>query len=99
MSQVALRAGKNHLRFGLVDYSQRMPPIRPVFHPRKSAAIEVTDARSMANTPTATSPLLRLKVRLSPFPAGSQSRRKEKPGICPQFGVTKIALAVNPRTP
>src|SRR3981081_3704892 len=51
MSQLAVRAGKNHLRFGLVDYSQSMPPDSP----RQSAAIEVTDARSMAHPLTAMS--------------------------------------------
>ena len=50
MSQVALRAGKNHRCFGLVDHPPNMPRD---FAVSKSAAIEVTDATRMA----ASSPL------------------------------------------
>jgi hypothetical protein len=47
MSQVALRAGKNHRCFGLVDHPTNMPRDSP-FQSRESAAIEVTDATRMA---------------------------------------------------
>jgi hypothetical protein len=81
-----VRACKNHLRFGLGDYSQSMPPDSP----RHPAAIEVTDARSMAQHLTAIASIpgpdrtgrSALSVRLT-FPRLPRANASSTPAVRP----------------